>query len=111
MRVVLDMTEALSGHNITCDNFFTSHKLGQELLKRKLTMVGTVRKNKPELSLPFIYFISFLFLSSKIMVKIAILILHMVEKNESVCFNFLSEVRVLQLDMHGYLYQILNNVQ
>lgn len=54
MRVVLDMTEALSGHNITCDNFFTSHKLGQELLKRKLTMVGTVRKNKPELPPPLL---------------------------------------------------------
>jgi len=38
-----------SGHNITCDNFFTLRKLGQELLKRKPTMVGTVRKNKPEL--------------------------------------------------------------
>ncbi|XP_024151020.1 piggyBac transposable element-derived protein 4-like [Oryzias melastigma] len=49
MRVVLDMTTGLQGHNITCDNFFTSHALGQELLKRKLTMVGTVRKNKPEL--------------------------------------------------------------
>nr|XP_023697146.1 piggyBac transposable element-derived protein 4-like [Paramormyrops kingsleyae] len=49
MRVVLDMAQGLSGHNITCDNFFTSHKLGQELLKRKLTMVGTVRKNKSEL--------------------------------------------------------------
>lgn len=49
MRVVLDMTQGLCGHNITCNNFFTSHKLGQELLKRKLTMVGTVRKNKPEL--------------------------------------------------------------
>ncbi|KAJ8384204.1 hypothetical protein AAFF_G00207520 [Aldrovandia affinis] len=49
MRVVLDMTAGLRGHNITCDNFFTSYALGQELLKRKLTMVGTVRKNKPEL--------------------------------------------------------------
>ncbi|XP_047460931.1 piggyBac transposable element-derived protein 4-like [Mugil cephalus] len=49
MRVVLDMTTGLQGHNITCDNFFTSYALGQELLKRKLTMVGTVRKNKTEL--------------------------------------------------------------
>ncbi|XP_060780363.1 piggyBac transposable element-derived protein 4-like [Neoarius graeffei] len=49
MRVVLDMAQGLSGHNITCDNFFTSHKLGQELLKRKVTMLGTVRKNKLEL--------------------------------------------------------------
>ncbi len=49
MRVVLDMAEGLNGHSITCDNFFTSYALGEELLKRKLTMLGTVRKNKPEL--------------------------------------------------------------
>ncbi|XP_071244833.1 piggyBac transposable element-derived protein 4-like [Salvelinus alpinus] len=49
-RVVLDLTEGLpGGHNVTCDNFFTSYELGQRLLERNLTMVGTVRKNKPEL--------------------------------------------------------------
>ncbi|XP_069017652.1 piggyBac transposable element-derived protein 4-like [Embiotoca jacksoni] len=49
MRVVLDVTEGLGGRNVTCDNFFTSYELGRELLKRNVTMVGTVRKNKPEL--------------------------------------------------------------
>lgn len=49
MRVVLEMTEGLRGHNVTCDNFFTTHELGQVLLKKKITMVGTVRRNKPEL--------------------------------------------------------------
>ncbi|XP_067288817.1 piggyBac transposable element-derived protein 4-like [Pseudorasbora parva] len=49
MRVVLDMTSGLQGHNITCDNFFTSYALGEELLQRKMTMIGTVRSNKPEL--------------------------------------------------------------
>ncbi|KAG1968704.1 hypothetical protein F2P79_003453 [Pimephales promelas] len=49
MRVVLDMSVGLQGHTITCDNYFTSYALGQELLKRKLGMLGTVRKNKPEL--------------------------------------------------------------
>ncbi|XP_037397808.1 uncharacterized protein LOC119264150 [Pygocentrus nattereri] len=49
MRVVLNMAQGLSGHNITCQNFFTSHQLGQDLLKRKLTMVGTVRKGRSEL--------------------------------------------------------------
>ncbi|KAM4031867.1 LOW QUALITY PROTEIN: piggyBac transposable element-derived protein 4-like [Anomaloglossus baeobatrachus] len=47
--VLLDMTTRLQGHNITCDNFFTSYDLGQDLLRRKITMVGTVKKNKPEL--------------------------------------------------------------
>lgn len=49
MRVVADLTSELRGHNITCDNFFTSYDLGQLLLRRKLTMLGTIRKNKPEL--------------------------------------------------------------
>ncbi|KAI7805227.1 putative piggyBac transposable element-derived protein 4-like [Triplophysa rosa] len=49
LRVVLDMTTGLRGHKIVCDHFFTSYLLGEELLKRKLTMLGTIRKNKPEL--------------------------------------------------------------
>ena len=31
------------------DNFFTSYELGRQLLKRNVTMVGTVRKDKSEL--------------------------------------------------------------
>ncbi|KAL4009285.1 hypothetical protein ACER0C_003137 [Sarotherodon galilaeus] len=49
MRVVLELTEGLQGHAVTCDNFFTSIPLSEELLKRKMTLVGTIRKNKPEL--------------------------------------------------------------
>ncbi|XP_055774478.1 piggyBac transposable element-derived protein 4-like [Salvelinus fontinalis] len=49
MRVVLDVTDGLRGHNVTCDNFFISYELRQQLLKKKITMVRTVRKNKPEL--------------------------------------------------------------
>ncbi|CAB4066030.1 unnamed protein product [Lepeophtheirus salmonis] len=39
MHVVLDMTEGLRGHNVTCNNFNTSYQRGQQLLKRKITMV------------------------------------------------------------------------
>lgn len=49
MRVVSDLTYELRGHNITCDNFFTSYNLRQLLLNRNSTMLGTMRKNKPEL--------------------------------------------------------------
>ncbi|XP_069612129.1 piggyBac transposable element-derived protein 4-like isoform X3 [Ranitomeya imitator] len=49
MRVVLDLTHGLKGRNVTCDNFFTSYQLGQMLQKNNITMLGTVRKNKPEL--------------------------------------------------------------
>ena len=44
MRVVLDRTNGLRRHNVTCDNFFS-----QQLLKRNITMVGTIRKIKPVL--------------------------------------------------------------
>ncbi|XP_053286688.1 piggyBac transposable element-derived protein 4-like [Pleuronectes platessa] len=49
LRVVLDLTEGLSGRNVTCDNYFTSYELARKLLERNVTVVGTVRKNKPEL--------------------------------------------------------------
>ncbi|XP_034060484.1 piggyBac transposable element-derived protein 4-like isoform X1 [Gymnodraco acuticeps] len=48
-RVVLEMTEGLQGITVTCDHFFTSYALVQELLKRKVALVGTIRRNKPEL--------------------------------------------------------------
>lgn len=48
-RVVLEMTQDLQGVTVTCDNFFTTYSLVQELLKRKVALVGTIRKNKPEL--------------------------------------------------------------
>lgn len=48
-RVVLDMTEGLQGKTVTCDSFFTSYALAEELLKKKMTLVGAIRKNKPEL--------------------------------------------------------------
>ncbi|XP_029508639.2 uncharacterized protein si:ch211-121a2.4 isoform X1 [Oncorhynchus nerka] len=50
MQVVLGVTDGLRGHNVTCDNFFTSYELSQQL-QRKITMVGTVRKNEPEIPL------------------------------------------------------------
>ncbi|CAM4487531.1 unnamed protein product [Leuciscus chuanchicus] len=48
-RVVLDMVDGYKGHIVTCDNFFSSYALGTELLKRKIRMIGTIRKNKTEL--------------------------------------------------------------
>ncbi|KRZ82484.1 hypothetical protein T08_832 [Trichinella sp. T8] len=44
MRVVLDMVKGLKGHNVTCDNFYTSYSLGVELKQKNLTLVGTVKK-------------------------------------------------------------------
>ncbi|XP_068451616.1 piggyBac transposable element-derived protein 4-like [Clinocottus analis] len=49
LRVALDVTEGLTGRNVTCDNFFTSYELGRRLLLRGNTVVGTVRKNRREL--------------------------------------------------------------
>ena len=50
-RVVKELTANMyeSGKNITTDNFFTSHSLGQFSLTKKLTVLGTIRKNRHEL--------------------------------------------------------------
>ncbi|XP_055010215.1 piggyBac transposable element-derived protein 4-like [Boleophthalmus pectinirostris] len=55
-QVVLDLTEGLGGERtVTCDNFFTSYELARRLyLERDLTLVGTVRKNKPWLPQAFL---------------------------------------------------------
>lgn len=47
--VVLDMTEGLRGVTITCNSFFTSYALAEELLRRENAFVGMIRRNKPEL--------------------------------------------------------------
>ncbi|KAJ8881267.1 hypothetical protein PR048_017743 [Dryococelus australis] len=49
LRVVLELSYGLKGHNITFDNAFKSYELGQMLLKITVTMIGTVRKNKPSI--------------------------------------------------------------
>jgi hypothetical protein len=50
-RVVQELCRNLagSGRNVTCDNFFTSLSLIQKLKKDKMTLLGTVRKNRAEL--------------------------------------------------------------
>lgn len=52
----LSKTVMGSNRNITCDNWFTSVSLAQDLLKEpfKLTLVGTIRSNKPEIPSKFI---------------------------------------------------------
>ena len=47
-RVVKDLVKQIKhfGRNITCDNFFTSIPLARDMLKKKLTLIGTIWKNK-----------------------------------------------------------------
>ena len=49
-NIVLDLTKPIkgSGRNVTTDNWFTSERLADELLLNNLTIVGTIRMNKPE---------------------------------------------------------------
>lgn len=49
--VVLKLIEPYvnKGHCVTADNFFTTLRLVEDLLKKKTTYIGTIRKNKPEL--------------------------------------------------------------
>lgn len=50
-QYVLKLTESVQGsnRNITTDNWFTSYELSEELSKKNLTLVGTLRKNKREI--------------------------------------------------------------
>lgn len=54
--IVLRLSEPIfgSGRNITADNWFTSLNLVKELEKRKLSYVGTVRKNRREIPSAFV---------------------------------------------------------
>ena len=38
-----------SGINITTDNWFTSTKLAEDLLLKQITLLGTLKKNKPDI--------------------------------------------------------------
>ena len=55
-RVVLSLVTEVekSGRNITTDNFFTSLALARKLLNKKLTLVGTIRRNRVELPPAFV---------------------------------------------------------
>lgn len=55
-RVVIDLCRPIanSGRNICGDNFFSSLELCNELRQIKLSYVGTLRKNKPEIPSDFL---------------------------------------------------------
>lgn len=42
------MTEGLKGVTLTYDNYFTFFSLAQELLRKKVALVGNISANKPE---------------------------------------------------------------
>ena len=50
--VVMRLTEGVRGkeYNITCDNVFTSLPLALKLQKEKISIVGTIRKNRREIA-------------------------------------------------------------
>lgn len=43
-----------SNRNITCDNWFMSMDLLQEMKNRRITVLGTLRSNKPEIPKEFL---------------------------------------------------------
>ena len=51
--MVLELRDFLigSGRHVTADNFFSSVTLARCLLGRKMTYIGTMIKNKPEIPL------------------------------------------------------------
>ena len=50
--VLVKLTEKVKekGYNITCDNFFMSLSAAEKLARNKISIVGTIRKNRRELS-------------------------------------------------------------
>lgn len=54
--IVLRLSQPIffTGRNITADNWFTSLKLMKDLEEKKLSYVGTIRKNRREIPPPFI---------------------------------------------------------
>lgn len=55
-QYVLTLTECIknTNRNVTTDNWFSSCQLAEELRNNKLTLVGTLRKNKKEIPKSFI---------------------------------------------------------
>lgn len=54
--VVMRLVKPSTGENrnLTTDNWYTSHELGQDLLMEKITLLGTMRKNKREIPIEFL---------------------------------------------------------
>ena len=46
LRLASDIGQ--TGRNVTCDNFFTSLSLAKKLMAKKLSILGTLRKNRKE---------------------------------------------------------------
>ena len=55
-RVVHDLIDVIDGYgrNVTIDYCFTSVSLARQLLLKKLSIVGTIRKNKGEIPNEFL---------------------------------------------------------
>lgn len=49
MRLTLELTDGMKGYNITTDKHIASVGLADALWKRKMTLVGTIKKNGAEL--------------------------------------------------------------
>ena len=45
-KTVVELTKGFKGRNVTCDNYFTTLDLANDLHKENMTMVGTVKRNK-----------------------------------------------------------------
>jgi len=75
-----------SGRNITADNWFMSVPLVQKMKEKNLTMVGTLRKNKPEIPPSFTRFVPSM-TSRFVYSNNATLVSYCPKKNKVCCYH------------------------
>lgn len=56
INVVKRLVDPIKGtnRNLTIDNYYTTHELAMYLLENKTTLLGTVKKNRPEFPREFL---------------------------------------------------------
>ena len=98
LKVVSELVQVLDeGRNVTCDNFFTSYRLAKYLSHRRLTLLGTVNKNRKEVPSEMVDAKTRVVdTSNYLFTKLATLVSYVPRKNKSVVLLSSSHVQFLE---------------
>lgn len=102
-KVVLQLTQGLeSGRNVTCDNFFTSYSLVNELAKKKITLLGTIRKQRKEVPKTMLAAKERAIDTSKyLFTKLATMVSYVPKKNKAVVLLSSTHLQFTQHDLQA----------